>query len=99
MYLAIGVEPTKEIAATSGCSSKPSTASLSPCSTLKTPSGRPASFHRRAIHSAAEGSFSEGFKITAFPAATAKGKDHIGTIAGKLKGLMMPTTPSGCLME
>src|SRR5699024_11443533 len=99
MYFAIGVEPTNEIAETSGLLSRPSTASLSPCKTLKTPSGRPASVHRFAIHSAADGSFSEGFKITALPAAIAIGKNHIGTMAGKLNGLMMPTTPSGCRSE
>ena len=43
MYCAIGVEPTNEIAATSGCSSSASTATLSPCTTLNTPSGTPAS--------------------------------------------------------
>ena len=32
------------------------------------------------------------------PAAIATGKNHIGTIAGKLNGLMMPTTPSGWRM-
>ena len=42
-YLAIGVEPTKETAATSGWSSRASTAVLSPLTTLNTPSGSPAS--------------------------------------------------------
>ncbi len=37
----MGVEPTKLIAATSGLCSSASTATLSPCRTLKTPSGRP----------------------------------------------------------
>ena len=41
MYSAIGVEPTKLTAAMSGCASSASTASLSPCTTLNTPSGRP----------------------------------------------------------
>ena len=43
MYLAIGVEPTNETARTSGCASSASTASLSPWTTLNTPSGSPAS--------------------------------------------------------
>ena len=42
-YFAIGVEPTKLTPATSGWSSSASTATLSPWTTLKTPSGRPAS--------------------------------------------------------
>ncbi len=45
MYCAMGVEPTKETDCTTGFVSSPSTASLSPCSTVKTPSGSPASFH------------------------------------------------------
>src|SRR3954463_1834851 len=91
----MGVEPTKEIDATSGWVSSPSTATLSPFSTLKTPSGRPASFHSCAIHSDAVGTFSLGFSMTVLPAAIAIGKNHIGTMAGKLNGEMIPTTPSG----
>ncbi|KJL45906.1 hypothetical protein RS81_00001 [Microbacterium terrae] len=99
MYCAIGVDPTNEIDCTSGLVSSPSTASLSPCSTVNTPAGRPASAHSRASHSAADGSFSLGLRTTALPAAIAIGKNHIGTIAGKLNGEMTPTTPSGCLVE
>ena len=44
---------------------------------------------------AALGSFSLGFRITVFPVARARGKNHIGTIAGKLNGLMMATGPIG----
>ena len=72
-----------------------STASLSPCTTLNTPSGRPASFHICAMKFWALGSFSDGLTITELPAAIAIGKNHIGTMAGKLNGEMIPTTPSG----
>ena len=41
------------------------------------------------------GSFSDGLTITELPAAIAIGKNHIGTIAGKLNGEMIPTTPNG----
>ena len=99
MYCAIGVEPTKLIAATSGLSSSASTLSLSPLTTLKTPAGRPTSLNSSAIQIAADGSFSLGFSTTVLPAAIASGKNHSGTIAGKLKGLMTPTTPTGCLIE
>src|SRR3954463_11977329 len=99
MYLAIGVEPTNEMDATSGCSSSPSTATLSPCRTLNTPSGRPASVKGAGSQWAADGSFSEGFSTTVLPAAIAIGKNHSGTMAGKLNGLMMPTTPTGLLVE
>ena len=46
-----------------------------------------------------DGSFSDGFSTTVLPAAMAMGKNHIGTIAGKLNGEMMPTTPSGWRIE
>ena len=72
---------------------------MSPCTTLKTPAGRPASANASAIQLAAEGSFSLGFRTTVLPAAMAIGKNHIGTIAGKLNGEMIPTTPSGWRIE
>ena len=97
-YWAIGVDPTNEIAFTRGSVSRASTATLSPCSTLNTPSGRPASFHRSASQFAVDGSFSLGLSTTVLPAAIAIGKNHIGTMAGKLNGEMTPTTPSGCRM-
>ena len=84
---------------TSGCSSSRSTASLSPWTTLNTPSGRPASAHSSATRLTAVGSFSLGLTTTVLPHAIAIGKNHIGTIAGKLNGEMMPTTPSGCRIE
>ena len=98
-YRAIGVEPTKLIEATSGWVSNASTASLSPCTTLNTPSGNPAWVHNFAISMDALGSFSLGLSTTVLPAAIAMGKNHIGTIAGKLNGEMIPTTPNGCRRE
>ena len=61
--------------------------------------GRPASAHSSAIQFAADGSFSLGLRITVLPAAIAIGKNQHGTIAGKLKGLMIATTPSGWRIE
>jgi hypothetical protein len=72
-----------------------STASLSPCTTLKTPSGSPASAHSSATRSEADGSCSEGFSTKAFPHAIATGCIHIGTMIGKLKGVIPATTPKG----
>ena len=63
MYSAIGVDPTKLTADTSGWVIKQSTASLSPLITLKTPSGKPASFSKSPNKINNEGSFSEGFKM------------------------------------
>ena len=99
MYRAIGVEPTKLTAATSGWSSSASTASLSPWTTVNTPSGRPASCHSSARNSAADGSFSLGLSTNALPQAIALAHIHSGTIAGKLNGVMPATTPSGWRIE
>ena len=76
-----------------------STATLSPWTTLNTPSGRPASARSCAQKLAAEGSFSEGFRMNALPQAMASGYIHIGTMAGKLNGVMPATTPSGWRIE
>src|ERR1700689_4438114 len=99
MYCAIGVEPTNEIAATFGCSSNRSTATLSPCTTLSTPGGKPASLNNCAQKFAADGSRSLGLSTNVLPHAIASGYIHIGTIAGKLNGVMPATTPSGWRIE
>ena len=96
---ATGVDPTNEIAATSGCASNASTASRSPCTTLKTPSGRPASRHSSAMSSDADGSRSDGLSTNALPQAIAIGNIHMGTMAGKLNGVIPATTPSGWRKE
>ena len=92
---AIGVEPTKEIAAMSEWASRASTATLSPWTTLKTPSGTPASRSSSTVSIEADGSFSDGFNTKVLPQASAGAHIHIGTIAGKLNGVMPATTPSG----
>ena len=95
MYSAIGVEPTKLTAAISGWVRMASTASLSPLTTLSTPSGRPACFIKSAIIREVEGSFSDGFRMKVLPQASATGNIHIGTMAGKLNGVMPAQTPTG----
>src|SRR5512133_4286733 len=99
MYFAIGVEPTKLTATMSGCSRIASTATLSPCTTLKTPSGRPASWSSSATYVEAEGSFSDGLSTNVLPQAIAGAHIHIGTMAGKLNGVIPATTPSGWRIE
>ena len=96
---AIGVDPTNDTAAMSGCVSSASTATRSPCTTEKTPSGSPAAFHIRASKSDADGSRSDGLSTNALPVAMAIGDIHSGTIAGKLNGVMPATTPSGSRNE
>src|SRR4029077_4773699 len=95
MYSAIAVEPTKLIASTSGCASSASTACLSPLTTLNTPGGNPASSSNSAMRYPADGSRSDGFSTKVLPQASATGNIHIGTIAGKLNGVMPAHTPSG----
>ncbi len=46
----------------------------------------------------AEGSFSLGLRTKVLPQARALANIHIGTMPGKLNGVMPATTPSGCLM-
>ncbi len=99
MYFAIGVEPTNDTAWMSGCSRIASTATLSPWTTLKTPSGTPASRRSSASSSDAPGSFSDGFRMNVFPQAIAFVSIQSGTIAGKLNGVMPATTPSGWRIE
>ena len=43
----------------------------------------------------ADGSRSDGLSTKVFPQAMAMGYIHIGTIAGKLNGVIPATTPSG----
>ena len=41
------------------------------------------------------GTFSDGLRTNALPSVIAIGNIHIGTMAGKLNGVMPATTPSG----
>ncbi len=99
MYSAIGVEPTKLTAAMRGSLKMASTASLSPLTTLSTPFGAPASIISSARRSGQDGSFSDGLRMKLLPQARASGNIHIGTMAGKLNGVMPAHTPSGWRME
>src|SRR5207247_1317169 len=99
MYFAMGVEPTNETALMPGCLRIASTASLSPWMTLNTPSGTPASLSSSAMRKLSVGSRSEGFRMNVLPQASAIGNIHIGTIAGKLKGVIPAQTPTGCRSE
>ncbi len=66
---------------------------------MKTPSGSPASFSSSAVRTDADGSFSDGLSTKQLPQAIAGAHIHMGTIAGKLKGVIPATTPSGCRIE
>ena len=63
---------------------------------MKTPSGKPASFSKSPNKINREGSFSEGFKMKQLPQAIATTNIHIGTMAGKLNGVIPTQIPKGC---
>ena len=90
------VEPVNATFATSGCSTiRSPTTRPGPTTTLKTPSGSPAS---RAIFSssrAVSGVSSAGFRTTVLPAARAGAIFHEAIAIGKFHGVIRPTTPSG----
>ena len=46
-----------------------------------------------------DGSFSDGFSTNVLPHAIAGAHIHMGTIAGKLNGVIPATTPRGCRIE
>src|SRR5277367_3382882 len=98
MYLATGVEPTNETAFTKGWCNKASTVSLPPWIKFRTPAGRPACTSNSMMRVGVSGTFSEGFKTNVFPQAIAKGYIHIGTMEGKLKGVIPTQTPIGWRM-
>ncbi len=52
-----------------------------------------------AVQTDADGSFSDGLSTNVLPHASAGAHIHIGTIAGKLNGVMPATTPSGWRIE
>ena len=60
-----------------------------------TPAGRPASLSNSTTRVGVSGTFSEGFNTNVLPQAMANGYIHMGTIAGKLKGVMPAQTPMG----
>ena len=60
---------------------------------------RPPRRAARRSASSADGSFSDGLSTNVLPHASAGAHIHIGTIAGKLNGVIPATTPSGWRIE
>ena len=90
------VEPVKPIFATSGCSiSRCPTTEPLPVTTLRTPSGIPASSASSASRSAESGVSSAGFSTTVLPVASAGPSFQDEMLSGKFHGTIRPTTPSG----
>ena len=96
MPLPTSVEPVKAILSTPGCrTSAIPTLPPGPVTTLKTPSGRPASRVSSAKRSAVSGVSEAGFRTTVFPAASAGAIFQEASRNGKFQGTIAPTTPTG----
>ena len=67
-----------------------------PVTTLKTPSGTPASAASRARARAVKGVSSEGLSTTVQPAARAGATLRVTMAAGKFQGVTAATTPTAC---
>ncbi len=65
---------------------------------LRTPAGMPASSARTASAIAVSGVCSAGFETTVHPTARAGAIFRAIIAAGKFQGVIVPTTPTGCLM-
>ena len=90
------VEPVKLILATSGCSTRRSpTTRPGPTTTLRTPSGMPASRASSARRSADSGVSSAGLSTTVLPQASDGPSFQLAMLSGKFHGTIRPTTPSG----
>ncbi len=95
------VDPVALTSRTRRSSTSASPISASPTMTAEIPcgaSGSPAiTRSSSAWHaSAVSGVFSDGFQTMLLPQTSARAAFHAQTATGKLKALIMPTTPSGC---
>ena len=81
-FLPVATPPVKEILAMSGCWLSAWPTRQSPCTTLKTPAGRPASRKISARWGADSGVTSLGLKIMALPAASAGADFHMAIWMG-----------------
>ena len=81
-FLPVATPPVKEILAMSGCWLSAWPTRQSPCTTLKTPAGRPASRKISARWGVDSGVTSLGLKIMALPAASAGADFHMAIWMG-----------------
>ncbi|GAB3914606.1 hypothetical protein GCM10027613_08480 [Microlunatus endophyticus] len=96
IFFPTAVDPVKVTLRTSGwVTNRFPTTGPSPGSTVKTPSGIPASSASSASRSAVSGVHSAGFSTTQLPAARAGAKPQPAIGIGKFQGTITPTTPSG----
>ena len=90
------VSPVKQMRLTPGWADNAApAASPNPCTTLNTPSGRPASCMTDASRVALNGDHSAGLSTTVLPAARAGAIRQEESISGAFHGMIMPATPTG----
>ena len=87
--------PVNDTLPTSGCRTSASPATPVPCTTLTTPSGRPASRATSAKSSAVKGVNSAGLMTTVLPAASEAGTFMHSESSGAFQVMMWPITPYG----
>src|SRR3954470_7457791 len=88
--------PVKQIRFTPGCEESGAPAvSPAPCTTLKTPLGRPAAASTSASSVEETGAHSAGFSTTVLPAASAGASRQVESISGAFQGMINPVTPAG----
>ncbi len=93
---AVGTDPVKQMRDTSGLAVSGAPASVpKPCTTLKTPAGRPASCARSAKYEAVRGAHSGGLRTTVSPDASAGPMRQVASIRGAFQGVMITATPEG----
>ena len=91
----VRVEPVNEIRSTSGCAVSALPTSAPPGTTLKTPSGRPASAKISASRSDVRGVSGDGFNTAVLPNARQGPAFQVACIIGELNGGMSAATPTG----
>ena len=91
------VEPVKAILSTPGWSTSAAPVSPSPVTTLRTPSGKPASSASSPRRRAESGVCSAGLRTTVQPAASAGAIFQQAIRSGKFHGMICPHTPTGSL--
>ncbi len=69
-----------------------------PCTTLKTPGGKPASSTRSASSEHERGDHSAGLRITVDPAASAGAVFHVDSMNGAFHGVITTAGPLGIRM-
>jgi len=101
MRAPVASEPVKVILAMSWCSTSAAPASgPKPATTLKTPSGKPASLVRAANSSDEAEVNSEGLTTTEQPAASAGAHFQAMNSRGEFHAVRAPTTPTGsCVVK